>query len=118
MGVCYDAGHANIMTGVGKDPSLYGQEMLPPCGGEIVFEDHALEKLAPHIVTCHLHDNNGYSDQHDLPGTGTICWETLIGRLSECPRILSMQCEVSVLSRRIPIRRLCTTFDGMKKYVK
>ena len=118
VGVCYDAGHANIMTSIGKDPSLYGKDLLYPWNDKIVSEDRALEKLAPHIVTCHLHDNNGYSDQHDLPGTGTICWETLLGRLSECPRILSMQSEVSALSHRIPIRKLCTTFDGMKKYVK
>lgn len=117
MGACYDSGHANILTSVGKDPSGYGKDLLFPWNGKIIFEDHTLEKLAPHIVTCHLHDNNGYLDQHDLPGTGTVCWETLIRRLSECPRILSMQCEVSALSHRVPIRRLCTTFNGMKKYM-
>ena len=118
VGVCYDAGHANIMSGAGKDPAAYREDLLIPWNGKIVFENRTLEKLAPHIVTCHLHDNNGYSDQHDLPGTGTVCWESLIRRLSECPRILSMQSEVSAVSRRIPVRRLCAAFDSLKRYMK
>lgn len=117
VGVCYDAGHANIMTGIGKDKSRYGAGMQLPWANNIEFEDHALEKLAPHIVTCHLHDNDGYSDQHFLPGKGTINWEKLIRDLSACPRILSMQAEVSMATDVVPIRKLCTTFDGLKKYI-
>ena len=116
VGVCYDAGHANIMTGAGKDLSRYGAPMQLPWANKIEFEDHALEKLAPHIVTCHLHDNDGYSDQHALPGNGTINWEKLIKDLSACPRMLTMQAEVS-MRPDLAIRKLCTTFDAMKKYI-
>ena len=116
VGVCYDAGHANIMTGAGKDLSRYGAPMQLPWANKIEFEDHALEKLAPHIVTCHLHDNDGYSDQHALPGNGTINWEKLIKDLSACPRMLTMQAEIS-MRPDLAIRKLCTTFDAMKKYI-
>lgn len=116
VGVCYDAGHANIMTGAGKDMSRYGEAMQRPWANHIEFEDHALEKLAPHIVTCHLHDNDGYSDQHALPGDGTIDWENLIKNLSACPRILSLQAEIS-MKPHISIRKLCSTFDALKKYI-
>ena len=61
----------------------------------IVFEDNALELLKDHVVTCHLHDNNGFSDFHAMPGDGTICWETLLASLRECPRMLDYQSEVN-----------------------
>ena len=78
---------------------------------------NTLEIMKQDIVTCHLHDNDGYSDQHFLPGKGTINWEKLIRDLSACPRILSMQAEVSMATDVVPIRKLCTTFDGLKKYI-
>jgi len=90
--------------------------MQLPWANKIEFEDHALEKLAPHIVTCHLHDNDGYSDQHALPGNGTINWEKLIKDLSACPRMLTMQAEIS-MRPDLAIRKLCTTFDAMKQYI-
>ena len=116
VGVCYDAGHANIMNGIGKDKARYGSGMQCCWANNIEFENHALEKLAPHIVTCHLHDNDGYGDLHGLPGTGTIEWEKLIKDLSACPRMITMQAEVSMQSG-VSIRKLCTTFDAMKKYI-
>ena len=116
VGVCFDAGHANIMTSVGKDITRYGESLLLPWANKIEFEDHALEKLAPHIVTCHLHDNDGYGDQHALPGTGSINWEKLIKDLSACPRMITMQAEVSIRPA-LSIRKLCETFDAMKKYI-
>ena len=117
VGVCYDAGHANIMTGIGKDMSRYGAGMLRPWADKIEFENHALEKLAPHIVTCHLHDNDGYGDQHFIPGKGTVNWEKLIKDLSACPRITSMQAEVSMATDTVSIHKLCSTFDAMKQYI-
>lgn len=117
IGVCYDSGHANMVLGKGKDPSKYGEDMTVPWDGRIVFDDHSLAKLAPHIVTCHLHDNHGYSDEHLLPGAGTIDWADLIGRLSECPRIQNMQVETKDLPE-LSIRKLCTTMEQFKKYMK
>ena len=52
--------------------------------------------MAPYIVTCHLHDNNGYNDAHTLPGTGTINWDKLMDDLyTKCPLLQSIQNESS-----------------------
>ena len=117
LGCCYDAGHANLMTS-GKDVSRYSPYVRYYFWRDkIAPEDHSLEKLAPYIVTCHLHDNDGFSDQHDLPGSGTIAWESLIPRLARCPRILSLQSEVELFAHRIPVRRVCNTFNELKKWI-
>lgn len=55
MGFCLDSGHANLS------------------GNLDWLIEHAFERL-----TClHLHDNDGQSDQHRLPGMGTVPWEKL-----------------------------------------
>ena len=116
IGCCYDAGHANLMTS-GKDASRYSPYVRYYFWRDkIVPEDHTLEKLAPHIVTCHLHDNNGFSDQHGLPGTGCIDWESLMPRLAKCPRIRSLQSEVDLFAHRIPVSRVCRIFNELKTH--
>lgn len=117
LGCCYDAGHANLMTS-GKDVSRYSPYVRYYFWRDkIVPEDHTLDKLKPYIVTCHLHDNDGFSDQHDLPGCGTIVWESLIPRLAACPRILSLQSEVELFAHRIPVCRVCKTFNELKNRI-
>lgn len=117
LGVCYDSGHANVMRGKGKNPADYKEDLLLPWKNHISHDDRALEKLAPYIVTCHLHDNDGYHDQHMLPGTGTTDWADIISRLSKCPRIESMQSEVNAWGDHIPVASLCRTFDSLKQYL-
>lgn len=73
VGVCYDSGHANI------------------CGGA----SSVLKTLAPHIVTMHLHDNDGRDDQHLLPGEGTIDWSELVPLISKCPRLIHVETEAA-----------------------
>lgn len=34
------------------------------------------------LISVHLHDNNGRSDEHKLPFTGTIDWEKVVAILS------------------------------------
>lgn len=117
VGVCYDSGHANIMTGEGKDPAKYGIDMTRPWDNQIVFENQTLEKLSQHIVACHLHDNNGYSDQHRLPGTGTTNWERILPALAKCPRMMEMQVELSI-TPELSIRKICSTMDHYKKFIQ
>jgi sugar phosphate isomerase/epimerase len=97
IGVCYDAGHANCMRSVpGKKHEDYPEYFRNSWWDKgVEFEDGALELLKPHVVTCHLHDNNGLSDLHALPGDGTVCWDDLITKLQECPRMLDFQSEVN-----------------------
>lgn len=96
VGLCYDTGHANILAPFpGKDPSKY-ESYMPGSWWEtgIVEEDSAIEKMMPHVVTCHMHDNNGYGDLHSMPFDGRIKWDELLPKLFACPRMLEYQTEV------------------------
>lgn len=71
VGICYDSGHAHIA------------------------EDAAsvLKTLAPLLVTAHIHDNDGISDDHRIPGLGTIDWATVVPLLDRCPRLIHVETE-------------------------
>jgi sugar phosphate isomerase/epimerase len=53
LGVCLDVGHARLMG----DPV------------------DAIETCSGHVLTTHLHDNRGKSDDHLVPGQGAVDWE-------------------------------------------
>lgn len=53
LGICMDVGHARLM-------------------GDVV---DAIETCSGHIITTHLHDNRGRSDDHLVPGKGVIDWD-------------------------------------------
>jgi sugar phosphate isomerase/epimerase len=53
VGVCLDYGHANLMGDLGE----------------------AIETLAGHLWTTHVHDNGGRRDEHLVPFAGSIDWE-------------------------------------------
>lgn len=55
LGLCYDSGHGNMV----------------PDGLD------RLESLRHRLISVHLHDNDGVSDQHKLPFTGTVDWSKL-----------------------------------------
>ena len=55
LGLCYDAGHSNI----GVDGIIH------------------LDVLRDRLLAMHLHDNDGQSDEHKLPFTGTLDWQRL-----------------------------------------
>jgi sugar phosphate isomerase/epimerase len=58
---CLDLGHAHLTGGVVE----------------------AAERLSGYIVTTHVHDNRGRSDDHLLPFDGTIEWSTALMALSK-----------------------------------
>ena len=96
IGVCYDTGHAHCMASApGKDKSKY-QPYFPICWWEngVEWEDNALELLQDQVVTCHIHDNDGYGDLHAMPFDGTINWRELMPKLFACPRMMDFQTEV------------------------
>ena len=98
LGICYDTGHANCRASAPwKKMEDYPDYMLRDWlrDGRIITEDDILAKLAPHVVTTHIHDNDGYRDLHGMPGDGTIDWKTLTPQLKACPRMLEFQSEVS-----------------------
>lgn len=117
LGCCFDAGHANYMQKQGKDLSRFSAYHVEQAWrGQLQLEDNALDKLAPAIVTCHLHDNSGYHDGHALPGTGTIDWPQLMSRLKTCPRLQSLQLEVNVVKYRLTVSTMCAALDRLTGY--
>lgn len=61
LGICYDSGHGNM-------------------GGKGL--DH-LAKFADRLISLHLHDNNGFDDQHKPLFSGTIDWKKLAAVVSK-----------------------------------
>lgn len=61
VGVCLDFGHAHLM-------------------GDVV---DAIETVSGHLVTTHLHDNDGRADDHRLPFEGGIQWEPVLMALQK-----------------------------------
>lgn len=55
LGMCYDSGHENFLT-----PSA-----------DFLF------KYGNRLMATHIHDNDGKTDQHKTPFTGTIDWNKL-----------------------------------------
>ena len=56
LGICLDAGHARMM-------------------GDVV---DAIEACSGHLITTHLHDNRGRTDDHLVPGKGVIDWDAAL----------------------------------------
>jgi sugar phosphate isomerase/epimerase len=54
VGVCLDYGHAHLMGDLGE----------------------AIETLSGHLWTTHVHDNGGRRDEHLVPYSGSINWDT------------------------------------------
>lgn len=69
-----------------------------------------LQRMLPHIVNCHLHDNDGAADQHDLPGNGCIDWQKTVDLLNQAPRLQVMQSEVISLCNRLAIKTVLDKF--------
>ena len=95
LGFCFDAGHANIMATKNAntlEPSraidAYNQINQP-----VPWDDEILDKMLFNIVNCHLHDNYGLQDQHQLPGHGNIDWKNVLTKLSKAPRLQVIQNE-------------------------
>ena len=63
VGVCFDTGHAHIMSDV---PS-------------------AFETVKNHVQSTHIHDNKKDKDSHLWPGEGTIAWKQTLELLSQAP---------------------------------
>lgn len=97
VGCCMDVGHLNVVA-KRDDYDFYAY----------------LEALLPHIVVCHLHDNDGKGDQHLLPGDGRIDWTKLMPILVRAPRLQSLQNEGGSMELSIP--ELCRKIDTIRNY--
>ena len=113
LGACFDAGHANIMEHGMDHPECSAPKSYIERGVPVQWEHDVLRRMLPHIVNCHLHDNNGWQDQHLLPGEGTIDWRGLVPVLLSAPRLMCLQSEVIPLKVQQPIRPLCEKFRAL-----
>ena len=110
FGACFDSGHANIMEKGMNLPRCSGTASFDALGLPTPWEHDVLDRMLPHIVNCHLHDNDASSDQHLLPGKGNIDWGKLVPKLLSAPRLKCVQSEVIPLRAQQPIRPLCEKF--------
>ena len=114
LGLCYDSGHANIMSGAGAGNQENGAiRRWAARGLEVKWNDHILEDMLPHVVNCHIHDNDGVKDLHLPPGQGCIDWKHIAQLLKKAPRLKCIQSEVKVLKNNVSIPSLCNTFNSM-----
>ena len=72
LGICFDTGHAHIMSTVHQ---AFG-----------VLEDR--------IRSTHIHDNQGIRDSHLWPGEGTIDWEQTMQLLRSAPHAPALLMEI------------------------
>ena len=109
LGLCYDSGHGNLME---KGSQFPGKTVVPPIwnelGAPVEWEELLPEKFAQWMVNCHLHDNNGVSDQHLPPGDGTVDWERIRQVLRRSPHLQNIQNESSLRGRSIA--EFCRSF--------
>jgi sugar phosphate isomerase/epimerase len=64
-GICLDLGHAHVEGG----------------GGAGILAE--VEAALPRLRHLHVHDNDGCTDQHLVPGAGTLPWREVLERLKD-----------------------------------
>ncbi|MBO7742298.1 MAG: sugar phosphate isomerase/epimerase [Victivallales bacterium] len=114
LGFCYDAGHANLMYNGQFRQEAFARDSFAIYGEATPWDNRILEKMLPHVVNCHLHDNDGATDQHRLPGCGCIDWKHIIPLLKQAPRLKSVQSEViPSCDPNFSIRKVADIFRGL-----
>ena len=111
IGACYDIGHAHLMErGMNIPDCIVPTHWEGVC--PVPWEKDVLDRMLPHIVNCHLHDNSADLDTHTIPGMGTIDWAPALAKLRIAPRLKNMQSEVIPVRRNgIPICKVVESFN-------
>jgi len=92
VGVCFDFGHAHIMSNVAE----------------------AFEVLKAHIQSTHVHDNAKDKDSHLWPGAGSINWKEAMELLRSAPQTPPMLLELEGDEKVNPLEKLQGTFDKLE----
>jgi sugar phosphate isomerase/epimerase len=81
LGICMDVGHARLM-------------------GDVV---DAIETCSGHLITTHLHDNRGRTDDHLVPGKGVIDWDGTLLALQKIGYDGVWMLELAAAAERKPV---------------
>jgi len=92
IGVCFDVGHAHIMTDVAQ----------------------AFESLKNHIHSTHIHDNKKDRDSHLWPGDGSIDWKQAMELLRSAPHKPPVLLEIEENEKINPAEKMASVFDKLQ----
>jgi len=92
IGVCFDVGHAHIMSSVPQ----------------------AFEVLKDRIRSTHVHDNNQERDSHLWPGDGTIDWTETLSLLRSAPHVPPILLEIEGVEGENISHRMATAFAKLE----
>ena len=104
LGICWDSGHAQLSRSDTPDVPEQGcraawrRSGWPDGPDEWSDTGKYLERLLPHVVTCHLHSNERILDRHWEPTDprGLTDWAAEMPLLLSAPRMKQLQNEASV----------------------
>jgi sugar phosphate isomerase/epimerase len=92
VGVCFDFGHAHMMSSVSE----------------------SFEILRNHILSTHVHDNGKDKDTHLWPGEGTIDWKQAMELFRSAPQTPPLLLELGEDEKVNPLEKLQRTFDKLE----
>ena len=92
VGVCFDLGHAHIMSSVAE----------------------AYEILKGYIRSTHVHDNNKEKDSHLWPGSGSIDWKQTMELLRTAPQKPPLLLEIDGEEKKSPSDEVNATFQKLE----
>lgn len=93
IGVCFDCGHAHMMTNV----------------------PDAFETLKKYICSTHLHDNQKDKDSHLWPGKGSIDWKQTMELLRRLPQTPPLLLEIDGEDKKNPTEDVSATFRKLEE---
>jgi sugar phosphate isomerase/epimerase len=93
VGVCFDFGHAHIMSSVRE----------------------AFEILRNYVRSSHVHDNAKNKDSHLWPGQGTIDWKEAMDLLRSAPQTPPVLLELESEEKGNPLEKLPQTFEKLER---
>src|SRR5689334_6962380 len=93
VGVCFDFGHAHMMSSVGE----------------------GFEVLRNYIRSTHVHDNHKDKDTHLWPGQGSIDWKQAMELLRSAPQTPPLLLEIGDDEKGNPVERLAEVFAKLEE---
>jgi sugar phosphate isomerase/epimerase len=91
VGICFDFGHAHIMSNVAEGFAI----------------------LKGYIHSTHVHDNAGDRDSHLWPGAGAIDWKEAMELLRSAPQTPPLLLEIEADEKVNPVEKMAEVFQQL-----